>query len=71
MTAMAGDLPGYEEASRALYAGEAQRLERLVRAWPHDIQRHTLRWVREAARLERGALAPSQGDGEPGRKRGE
>src|SRR5829696_7977686 len=34
MWAMAGDLPGFEEASRALYAGDHARLRKLVRAWP-------------------------------------
>jgi hypothetical protein len=53
MTAMAGDLPGFEEASRALFAGEERRFERLVRGWPADVRKHALRWVREAARLER------------------
>ncbi len=53
LTAMAGDREGFEEASRALFAGEAQRFERLVRGWPADVRKHALRWVREAARLER------------------
>lgn len=53
LTAMAGDLPGYEEACRALFAGEARRFERLVHGWPEDVRKHALRWVREAARLER------------------
>jgi hypothetical protein len=52
MTAMAGDLAGFEEASRALFAGEERRLEQLVRDWPVDVRKHTLRWAREAARLE-------------------
>jgi hypothetical protein len=53
MTAMAGDRPGYEEASRALYAGEERRFERLVRDWPPDVRRFALRLSREAARLAR------------------
>ena len=61
MTAMAGDLPGFEEASRALFAGDERRFERLVHAWPLDVRRHVLRWVREAARLEGGpADAPPE-----------
>lgn len=40
MTAMAGDRPGYEEASRALYAGDADRFGELVRRWPKDIREH-------------------------------
>lgn len=44
MQAMAGDLPGFEEASRALFAHDLQRLESLAAAWPADICRHTL-WL--------------------------
>lgn len=40
MGAMAGDLPGYEEASRALYRGERKIFESLVRKWPIDMRRH-------------------------------
>ena len=57
MTSMAGDFPGFEEASRALFAGDERRFERLVRGWPVDIRKHVLRWVREAARLERDEAA--------------
>jgi hypothetical protein len=53
MTAMAGDRPRYEEASRALFAGDADAFARNVRGWPADIAEHLLRWVREAERLER------------------
>jgi hypothetical protein len=40
MDAMAGNRPNYEEASRALYAGDRERLERLIRGWPKDIRKH-------------------------------
>jgi uncharacterized protein len=40
MTAMAGDRPGYEEASRALFAGDRARLAQLVRPWPRDVRAH-------------------------------
>src|SRR5690242_5597435 len=52
MWAMAGDLPGFEEASRALFAKDQGRLERLIRGWPEDIREHLSRLVQEAARLE-------------------
>jgi hypothetical protein len=42
MTAMAGDLPNYEEALRALYAGEGKRFEKMVAEWPKDIQVYVL-----------------------------
>ena len=46
MTAMAGDLPNYEEASRALYAGDTEALARHIGAWPDGIQTH-LRYLLE------------------------
>ncbi len=38
MTALAGDRPGFEEASRALFAGDRERFAELTRAWPGDIR---------------------------------
>jgi len=55
IAAMAGDLPGYEEASRALYALDVRRFERLVAAWPVDIRGHALRLLKQAASLEHDA----------------
>ncbi len=55
MWAMCGDLPDFEEASRALYAKEMVRLEELVRAWPGDVRTHVLRLAGEAARLQAAA----------------
>lgn len=40
MTAIAGDLPGFEEATRALFAGERKRFDELVAPWPEDIGAH-------------------------------
>lgn len=40
MSAMAGNLPGYEEASRALYAGDEARFGELIRDWPRDVREH-------------------------------
>jgi hypothetical protein len=51
MTAMAGDRPGFEEALRALYAGDRKRLEGCVEGWPPDVRRHVGRLVEEAERL--------------------
>ncbi|HEX8274595.1 MAG TPA: DUF2239 family protein [Longimicrobiaceae bacterium] len=42
MSAMAGDLPGFEEASRALFAGDARRFGARVAAWPPDVRDHVL-----------------------------
>lgn len=43
MAALAGDLPGFEEASRALFAGDRIRLEALLSAWPPDVAGHVLK----------------------------
>ena len=45
LSAMAGDLPNYEEASRALYRRESKRFEELSRRWPRDIREHSIRLV--------------------------
>ncbi|MEN8516651.1 DUF2239 family protein [Burkholderia sp. RS02] len=55
MSAMAGDLPGFEEAARALYANDAIRLAELVAGWPDDLRDHALA-------LARGDLPPSTED---------
>ncbi|WP_028214622.1 DUF2239 family protein [Paraburkholderia mimosarum] len=38
MTALAGNLPNYEEALRALYASERGRFEAANAAWPQDVR---------------------------------
>ncbi len=43
MQAIAGDLPGYEEATRALFADDKSRLEEHMAAWPDDIRDYALR----------------------------
>jgi hypothetical protein len=48
MSAMAGDLPGFEEAGRALFAGDKIGFERETNAWPEDI-RHYARRLAEPA----------------------
>jgi len=48
MSAMAGNLPGYEEASRALYAGNRAVFEDLIRDWPRDIGAYIQRRSEEA-----------------------
>lgn len=37
MAALAGDLPGFEEASRALFADDRNGLERYLSTWPADL----------------------------------
>jgi hypothetical protein len=40
MSAMAGNEPGFEEAARALFAGDRERFEKLVAPWPVDLGNH-------------------------------
>jgi uncharacterized protein len=42
MSAMAGDLAGFEEASRALFAGDRARWERHSTAWPADLRAYLM-----------------------------
>jgi hypothetical protein len=43
LSAMAGNLPGYEEATRALFSRNRDRFEELIGAWPEDIAAHARR----------------------------
>ena len=49
MAAMAGDLPGFEEASRALFGGDRARLSDLISAWPPDVAAQVLEMLGDAA----------------------
>jgi hypothetical protein len=40
MSAMAGDRTGFEDAARALFAGDRDTFGKLVAAWPVDIRSH-------------------------------
>lgn len=46
MSAIAGDLPGFEDAARALFAGDHERLKTLVAEWPEDVSAHALALTR-------------------------
>ena len=52
MWAMAGDLPNFEEATRALFSPDDEQLAELTRAWPQDVRAHVLRLASEATRAE-------------------
>lgn len=43
MSAMAGNLPGFEEASRALFANKIADMETHMAGWPDDVRAHVLR----------------------------
>ncbi|CAM3209609.1 DUF2239 domain-containing protein [Deinococcus saxicola] len=40
--AIGGDLPGYEDATRALYAGDGLAFEAQLQNWPDDFRNHAL-----------------------------
>lgn len=42
MSAIAGNLPDFEEATRALFAHDAPRFEKLMAAWPADVRAYAL-----------------------------
>ena len=48
MSTMAGNLAGFEEAARALFAGDRTRFERQMAKWPKDVRRHVLYLAYEA-----------------------
>jgi uncharacterized protein len=43
MSTMAGDLPDFEEASRALFAADRRKFGELIAGWPADIRDHVIR----------------------------
>ena len=42
MRTMAGDEPGFEEATRALFARSRDRFEQHIASWPPDVRTHAL-----------------------------
>jgi hypothetical protein len=54
MSAVAGDLPGFEEATRALFAGDSERFRTFMAEWPQDVSRY-------AARLSAASFGSTSG----------
>lgn len=48
MSAIAGGLDSFEEATRALFAGDRPRFEALLAGWPVDVRDHTLALAQES-----------------------
>ena len=48
MSAIAGDRPHYEDAIRALFAGEPSRFEKSIAEWPADVRGHAARFAERA-----------------------
>ncbi len=53
MWCIAGNLPDFEEATRALYANDYKRLQSLIQSWPSDVRGHVERLADKAATLQR------------------
>jgi len=43
MSALAGDLPGFEDASRALFAHDTERFAQATASWPKDLRDYIMR----------------------------
>ena len=48
LTAMAGNLPGYEEATRALFGRNPDQFHELIREWPPNVRQYAERLVETA-----------------------
>lgn len=65
MTTMAGDFPGFEEALRAFYRRETNRLAEIIKAWPEDVRKHVERLVSIANKDQAAAeVATTKGSSE-------
>jgi uncharacterized protein len=53
IAAICGDFMGYEEAMRALFAGDRQNFIRSAESWPIDVQSHLMRLVDAAFGAEK------------------
>jgi len=58
LSSMAGDRPNFEEACRALFAGDSARFASLIDRWPKDIRDLALCQQREAVTAEEEAGKP-------------
>lgn len=59
MTAMAGDRPRYEEATRMLFAGDWSAFDAATEAWPPDVRDHARRLAEPSWRNGAGREAIS------------
>jgi len=60
MSIMAGNRPGYEEATRSLFAGDRERFVSLTSCWPADIRQHVLKLAASAFPGEVSADLPDR-----------
>jgi uncharacterized protein len=57
MSVMAGNRPNYEDATRALFADDPIRFEKLIADWPADVRDHAARLAERVFRNEARARA--------------
>jgi hypothetical protein len=55
MSALAGDMPGFEEATRALFANDRSRFEQQVSGWPGPVRAYAARLAYGSPADERSA----------------
>lgn len=67
MHALAGDAAGFEEASRALFAGDFDRLQIETSGWPMDVQSHLAQLVGRAAECFANPAEPATAPEAPAR----
>jgi len=48
MSVMAGNRPHFEEATRALFAGNRERFSELIEGWPIDVRNHAKKLAADA-----------------------
>lgn len=63
MSAMAGNEPHYEEAIRALFAGDDEKFAAMIADWPGDVSRHAHK-LAEAAFTTTATAAEGGGNGQ-------
>jgi hypothetical protein len=54
MVVLAGNEPGFEEATRALYADHAERFTELTGTWPADVRDHAQELAADAFSANQG-----------------
>ena len=59
MWALAGDLPNFEEATRAVFEPDDIRLAELTASWPADVRQYVHERAREASGAEESGKEPS------------
>ncbi len=57
ISVMAGNRVGFENAARALFAGDAPTFSRLVDTWPKDVRDHARRLAADALRREESVIS--------------